>query len=293
MANTIVFQQDWAAVVQERLSDAALWNIINVVDIREAQVFNNPYETHAAFQTHTRGNAYTHQDVTFTNESVTINTSRILPQFIDRASLAQSRYSNLMKLAEQQGVSAGEVLDNLMLAEHGSWTNFGTDDIGGGGSSTTPITVTNTNIDDILLGIKREIREAKGDGIANRNGIFVIWRPADFEKLENFAMNQGFMTADRIIQNGGVYGMRYLGVENYVSNQHSANHLFAGVKKTHFLGAAPSMFPFTYTVEEPTAREAGSNEAGNLSALAVVTRLDFAYKTWTNLKPVLFDINVA
>ena len=131
MANTIDYQQEWAAVVQERLSDPALWNIINEVKMVDGDVFNNPYETHASFQSHTRGSAYTHQDVVFTNETATVDQSVILPQQIDRVDLVQSKYADLMKLAEQQGTSAKEKLDNAMIAAHAGWENFDNADIGG------------------------------------------------------------------------------------------------------------------------------------------------------------------
>lgn len=293
MAQTIDYQQEWSAVVQERLSDPALWNIINDVKVVDGDVYNHPYETHASFQSHTRNQAYTHQDVQFTNETATVNQSEILPQFIDRADLIQSRYADLMKLAEMQGVTAGERLDNRMLAKHADWEDFGTVDIGAGGGATDTIAVSVNNIDDIIDNLDREIDEAKGNGVANRNGRFIIWRPADFAKLKGLARSQGFGTADQIIMNGMNFGFRYGDWEHYVSNQHTANHVFAGVKGLHFLGVASAAFPMVYTVDEPTAREAGANEAGNLSALSVVSRIDYVYATWTNLKPLLFDVNVA
>lgn len=293
MANTIDYQQEWAAVVQERLSDPALWNIINTVKMVDGDVFNNPYETQASFQSHTRGSAYTHQDVVFTNETATVDQSVILPQQIDRADLIQSRYADLMKLAENQGISANEKLDNAMLAKHADWEDFGTVDIGGGGVATDTITVSISNIDDIIDNLDREIDEAKGNALANRNGKFIIWRPSDFAKLKALARSQGFATADEIIMNGMNFGYRYGGWEHYVSNQHTANHVFAGVKKAHFLGTPASAFPMVYTVDEPARKEAGSNEAGNLSAKAVITRLDYVYKTWASMQPVLFDVNVA
>lgn len=290
MANTIDYQQEWAAVVQERLSDPALWNIINEVKMVDGDVFNNPYETHASFQSHTRGSAYTHQDVTFTNETATVNSSVILPQQIDRADLIQSRYADLMKLAEMQGISANEKLDNAMLAAHAGWEDFDNSDIGG---SAGQISVSISNIDDIIDNLDREIDEAKGNALANRNGKFIVWRPADFAKLKALARSQGFATADEIILNGMNFGYRYGGWEHYVSNQHTANKLFAGVKKVHFLGTPAAAFPMVYTVDEPTAKEAGTNEAGNLSAKAIVTRLDYVYKTWNNYVSVLFDVSVA
>lgn len=294
MANTIISQEEWSANVQERLADAALWNIINDVQQINGGVYHQPYETQAAFQTHTRGSAYTHQNVTFTDDYATCNQSVILPQQIDRADLTQSNYAKLVKLAQNQGVTAGEKLDALMLAAHAGWTNFGAEDlttIGSAGS--TAITVDVNNIDDIIDALDATIDTAKGNKLANRNGKFIIWRPNDFAQLKKLARSQGFGSADDIIVNGMNFGMKYMGWEHYVSNQHTSGHVFAGVKKLHFLGTAPGMFPFTYEVEEPVQVETdGDPAAGNLSAIAMVTRMDYVYKTWTNYKPVLFDVLV-
>ena len=290
MSNTIDYQQEWAAVVQERLSDPALWNIINNVKVVDGDVYNNPYETHASFQSHTKGTAYTHQDVTFTNETAIVDQSVILPQQIDRVDLIQSKYANLMKLAEMQGVSAGEKLDNLMLAAHAGWENFDNASIGGAAGN---ITVSINNIDDIIDNLDVQIDQAKGNKLANRNGRFIVWRAADFAKLKGLARSQGFLSADDIIMNGMNFGFKYGGWEHYVSSQHTSGHLFAGVKKVHFLGVAAGAFPMVYTVDEPTLRDTASDVAGNLSAKSVVTRIDHVYKTFNNFASVLFDVLVA
>jgi len=71
-----------------------------------------------------------------------------------------------------------------MLANHGMWTDFDNSAIGGAAGN---ITVDANNLDDIVRGVKREIREANGKDLMKRNGVFIIWRAADFEILEQVA----------------------------------------------------------------------------------------------------------
>src|SRR6266851_5140609 len=99
MANSLIYQEEWAVKLQERLSEPTKWKDICQVEYTNERVLHNPYMSDATVQTGTRGTAYTMQDATQTDESVTINTYKILPQIIDRADLAQSTYTNQMTLA--------------------------------------------------------------------------------------------------------------------------------------------------------------------------------------------------
>lgn len=287
MSNTIIYAEDWAVKLQERLSEDNKWKRICRVEYTNSRVLNNPYETDATVQTGTRGSAYTHQDITLTNESITINTFKILPQLIDRADLAQTRYVDQMQKAESQGILLNEAIETAMLASHASFTNFG--DTGGGvlGLASTAITVSQTNIDDIIRGVKREIRKASGESLMNRFGVFFVWRPEDFELLEAFAQANGYNVADGALKDGTNQGFRYMGAEHYSSNKYTAGHVFAGVKNLFHLGIVKDTYGQIVIDNEPAV------SGGAVSGIAVVSRVDYAFKVWTKVAPVLFDVNVA
>lgn len=284
--NTIIYGEDWAVKLQERLSDANVWKEVCRVEYTNTKVLHNPYMSDATVQTGTRGSAYTHQAITITDQSIDIDTFKILPQLIDRAALAQSEYVNQMELADSQGVLLNEAIEAGMLGEHAQWTNFGTADIGGGGSSTDQITVSASNIDDIIRGMKREIRQAKGAKLAGRNGMFIVWRPEDFEILEAYVQANGFNTADFALKNGIEDGFKYMNVEHYVSNQHTANHVFGGIKKVFHLGIVKATYGQVVIDNEPATAD------GAVSGIGVVSRVDFKFKAWAKVVPVLFDFNV-
>ena len=286
MANTVIYQEDWAVKLQERLDHTTVWKEVCRVEYTDTRVLNNPYmSTVPSVQNGTRGTAYTHQDFVETNESITINTYRVLPIFIDRADLAQSNYAKQMEMAALQGQLLNEKIESAMLASHADWTNFDNASIGGAAGN---ITVSASNVDDIIRGIKREIREANGTDLMNRQGVFIIWRAADFEILEAFVQANGFVTADTYLRNGTVTGLRYMGVDHYVSNDHTAGHVFAGVKKVYHLGICKSTYGQVVIDQEPAL-----NGSGAASGVGVVSRVDFAFKAWTNTVPVLFDVLVA
>jgi len=239
-----------------------------------------------ALQAHTRGTAYTHQTFALTTQAVTIDQSQNLGLFIDRADLAQQTYVDMMDLAELQGQLVDEQLETDMLVNHAMWTDFG--DTGGGalGLAATLFTVSAANIDDLIRGIKREIRVANGTSLMNRNGVFIIWRAADFEILEAYVQANGFSTADQALKDGTVEGFKYLGVSHYVSNLHAANHVFAGVKNLFHLGILKDTYGQIIYDQEPATAD------GPLSGIGIVARIDWEFVAWNNQKPLLFDVNV-
>lgn len=283
-SNTIVYEEDWVTKLQERLDHQNVWKDVCKVDYTNSRVIHNPYLTDMTVQAHTRDSAYTHQAVTITDESFTINTSYIAPQHIDRADLAQSTYASQMMMAEEQGTLLDEQVETAMLAAHAQWTNFDNASIGGSAGN---ITVSVNNVDDIIRALKREIREANGQSLADRNGIFIVWRPADFELLEAYVQANGFSMADMALKDGTVRGFNYMGVTHYYSNKHTSGHLFAGVKKLFHCGIVRGTYGQIVIDPEP------ATSGGALSAIGVVSRVDYGFKAWTKTTPLLFDVLVA
>ena len=284
MANTIIYAEEWAIKAQERLSENNKWKEVCNVEYTNDRVLHNPYVTDPTVQDGTRGSAYTHQDIILTDESVTISDFKILPQLIDRADLAQTRYAKQMDIADRQAVLLNERIETAMLAEHAQWTNFDNASIGGAAGN---ITVSESNVDDIIRGMKREVNEANGGSLFEMNGAFIIWRAADFEKLEAYVQAQGFNTSDDALKNGIKQGFKYMDVEHYSSNKHASGHLFGGVKKVFHLGIVKETYGQVVVDQEP------ATGSGAVSGVGVVMRVDYKFKAWTKTAPVLFDILVA
>lgn len=287
MSNTIIYSEDWATKLQERLSEDNKWKRICRVEYTDTKVLHNPYMSDATVQDGTRGSAYTHQDITITDENVSIDTFKILPQLIDRADLAQSTYVNQMELAASQGVLLNEAIETAMMAAHAQWTNFG--DLGGGvlGLGAGAITVAVTNVDDIIRGVKREIRKANGEAMMDRFGGFIVWRPEDFEMLEAFVQANGYNTADTALLKGTSQGFEYMGMRHFSTNKYATGHLFGGVMNTFHLGICKSTYGQIVIDQEP------ATNSGAVSGIGVVSRVDYKFKAWAKVVPILFDINVA
>jgi hypothetical protein len=280
----IIYKNEYLTTLQDRLSETTKWKEIAKVEYTDTQVIHNPYLTDVTANTGTRGSAYTPEAVTTTDDTITINTFKIAAQYIDRADLAQKTFAGWMELADNQGIMLNEAIETAMYANHAEYTDFDNASIGGSAGN---ITVSESNIDDIIRGVKREIREANGENLMDRNGAFFVWRPADFEKLEAYVQAQGFSTADGALKDGTNQGFRYMGMEHYSSNKLASGHLFAGVKKALHLGICKSTYGKVNEIEDPVV------SGGQISGVGINSRVDFKFKAWAKVAPVLFDVLVA
>ncbi len=280
----IVYKEEFETKLQERLSENNKWKEVCKVTYTDTNILRNPYLTDATVSTGTRGTGYTSVAVATADDTVTIDTYEYSAMHIDRADLAQKTFTDWMEIADNMAIKLNEAIETAMLAAHAQWTNFDNASIGGSAGN---ITVSESNIDDIIAGIAREIREANGEAKMERDGAFIIWRPADFEKVQKYAAAQGFSTADDVLKNGIKQGFRYMGFEHYSSNKTASGHLFAGVKKAFHLGICKSTYGLMTEVMNPVVSGA------QISGIGLESRIDYKFKAWNNLAPVLFDVLVS
>lgn len=266
------------------MSEVTKWKNFCRVEYTDTRVIHNPYLTDVSVYSGTRGTGYTPEAITTTDDTLTISTYKGTAQYIDRADLAQKTFSGWMDLAENQGTLLNEAIETAMFAEHAQFTDFDNASIGGSAGN---ITVSETNIDDIIRGVKREIREANGETFMERYGVAFFWRPADFEKLESYAQAQGYNTADGALKNGISQGFKYMQAEHYSSNKMTSGHLLAGVKNVLHLGICKSTYGQIVETEDPVVSGA------QISGIGINSRVDFAFKAWSKVAPILFDILVA
>lgn len=282
-SNTRIYAEEWATRLQEELDEPTKWKDIMRVEYTNIRVLHNPYLTDPTIQSMTRGTPYTMQAISETDDSITINSTYVAASFIDRADLAQSTLLKQMELSERQGVLLNEKIETAAYANYANMTDFGGLSITGTGAATDQITVSASNIDDIIRGIKREIREANGEGLLERNGGFIVWRPADLEILEGFMQANGFATADQALKGGAVQGINYMGLTHYSSNLLTANHVIAGVKKVYHIGILKDTYGQIVITQDPALT----------SGVGVISRVDYEVKVWTRTSTIIFDVNVS
>lgn len=301
MANTILAQALWENKLARRLNKPQNWKDVNDVVYTDTQTYNFPLVatsgepavatlTNTVAGRSTLSNVIPFVDVTETNQTLSIITAEIDSVYLDYADQAQSNYAKLADMGELLGKKINERAEAITLANYGSWTDLG--DVGGGviGLGAGAITVSATNIDDVVRGIIEQINTANGFDLYLEKGGFAVWRPSDWTYLVAFMQANGFAFADEALRDGGKgrLGKEALGLFHYVSTGHTANHLMAGVRGVQKFGILNATYGKTYVNEMPA-----SSTAGSLSGTQIHTRLDYGLLVPTNLLPTVFDVNVA
>lgn len=286
VANTITYETVFDDALQDRLDHPQTWKEMCDVTMTNDRVISSSYmSTTPSVQTVTRGTGVAAQTFAETAETLTISTGRDLGLIVDLADEAQSPWTTGAELFDRIGALLNEFIEANVLAQHATWTDFDNASIGGAAGN---ITVSASSIDDIIRGVKREIREANGQAMMNRFGVGFVWRVADFELLEAFVQANGFATADTALKEGTVEGLRYMGCDHYFSNDHTANHVFAGVKKIQRLGILQKTYGRAHTIAFPAA------DTNNFaSGTAYYSRVDIGHLTPTAHAGLIFDVNVA
>lgn len=282
----IIYSLEYETKLQERLSAPMVWKEICNVKYTDTGIVRNPYLTDTTVSTGTRGTGYTSVAAATLDETVSVDSYTYNATHIDEADLAQKSFSDWMEVADNMGTMLNENMETAMLLEHAQWTNLG--DVGGGviGLGATTLNVSLSNIKQIIAGVKTQIRVAGGAEMANRNGIFIQWREADFEKVELLASSEGFNTADDALKNGIKQGFKYLGVEHYSTSKNVTAHVFAGVKKAFMAIIVKSTYGKMKTLINPVVGGA------QISGIGLESRIDRKFKAWNKVLPIIYDINV-
>lgn len=298
MSSAYIYQQAWENRLAQRLDKPTNWKDVCDVVYTDTQIHNFPLVstgnepavatlTNTAAGRSTLSNVIPFIDTTETNQTLTISIAEIDSAYVDYADQAQSNYAKMATLGDLLGKKVMERVETIVLGNHAAWTNIGDAGAGVVGLSSTDLTITATNIDDVIRGIIEQIQVANGFDLYRQNGGFATWMPAHWTKLTTFMQANGYSFADEALKTGGRVGQEAMGLFHYVSTSHaSGGHVMAGVRKTQKLGILNSTFGKTYVNEMPA-----SSTAGSLSGTQIHTRLDYGLLVPTNLLPVIYDVN--
>lgn len=291
MSNTIKFQEEWEIKLQDRLTIPTNWQEVCDVTYSDTQVYELPYvgtASESALQTGlTRGNTYTFQDITMSTETLTIGTFDIISELLDRADEAQSKYAKRMDRARLQGDKINERVQRIMQTLFATATNLGDNGSGGVGLTATQFAVNGNNVDDMVRAIIENIHVAKGTKQYLANGAFVEWRPSDWTFLMSFMQANGYVFADNALKSGNkdLMGKELMGLYHYLTDS-NANHIACGVRKVAKIGILNSTYGKVYVTEDP----AGAS-GGNISGIAINSRLDYGTKIPAVQSTLVFDFN--
>jgi len=268
MANTIVYKEDYAVTVQEKLSEMKFWNTLGDAVFTDKKVFNNPYKNDPTVASYTRGAQFSYTDVTLTNETLDIATSAISAEYIDRADLAQNGYDLQMRLAADQGDELQDTVETAFIAAG----------VAGAGNSNT--WALGSYIEGIAI-TRSLIVEDKGLRMLERKGGSIILSPLAYALAVGEAQSAGVLTfAEDALVNGTV--AKIGGFKLYESNLTGGNtQALAFINKSITVGILNTTFGMTIVDEK---------NPDNRSAIGFTTRVDYGFKVFNNNVNMVVDV---
>ena len=291
MANTVTYETLFESVLQERLAKPQNWKEVCQVTMSNTRAITSQSISTtgdwAAVATLTRGTAFDPTDVAEVADTLTISTGRHVTTYFDFGDLAQSPWTTEREIFSRSGERLGEFVESDVLAQYGSWgRDFGV--VGGiwTDNDATAGAVSASNVDDLARLIRRVIREQNGASMMASNGAFAVISPASFEFIEAFGQANGFASADEALKNGLAPQVKYLGINWYVSNDNTADHAMAGVRKVQRLGILQGTFGKMHKFPGIAGTSGGIQ-----SGIAYHSRVDIGHLSPTDHKVLLYDVN--
>src|SRR3990167_4199454 len=125
MANTLdagSFKEFWSRRMQRRHERSDVFRAIasfeEQAQLKQGDTVNRPYRSSLVAQTYTRGSDVTFQDLTNTNETLSVNQSQIIPFYVDDLDELQTNYRNAAEYADDAAVKLGNRIDGDVLGEY-------------------------------------------------------------------------------------------------------------------------------------------------------------------------------
>lgn len=175
-------------------------------------VLNKPYRSHLFVRDYTKGTDIVVGDISGQNEYLTVNTTKIVPFYVDDLDKIQNKWDMAAKFAGDSQRLLNNVLDQAIQAEYANAdSNIYLADIGGSGASTA-IIASAANIMSIFTAANRKLDQND----VPQGMRFALIGPRVLEILRLQAANRETAIGDVVTQNGKI-GNRF-GFELYFSN---------------------------------------------------------------------------
>lgn len=187
--------------------------------LKQGDTYHKPYRSVVKAQAYTRGTAVTIQDLTNTDETLTVSTAEVVPFYIDDLDGLQSNFKFINEYADDAAVKLGNFIDADVLAEYANATSV-IDDGSLGGVSGNGITVTVGNIQNIFAAARARLGRynvtSNNGGKVGNSGLFAVLSPDFIQVLVNYLAGKNSNLGDSTGLNGHIGS--YYGFDIFESN---------------------------------------------------------------------------
>lgn len=189
----------------------AVANVEERAQLKDGDTVHRPYRSDIVVKDYTKGTAITVTDITATDESLAINTTKVAPFYVDDVDALESKYDIVNKFADDAGRRLEEFIDGDFLGEVIN-ADHTVDDGDIGGTAGTAITLSTSNVLAVFAAAGKKLNKAN---ISMENRYAVI-SPTTHQLLLEYLAGKDTQMADKTGMNGMVG--RFMGFDLYLSN---------------------------------------------------------------------------
>lgn len=209
----MIAQKLYKKVVYKSIASAAEQATLSM-----GQQVNRPYRSNLKAEDYAKGTAAVTQDLTATDDLLTINKQKTIRMYVDDVDKLQNKYSAATVWAEEAAKRLGIVIDAEVLytGTRGAANTIDAGDFGG--SSGSPQAFTVSNILTLFGKINRKLDVQNAD--VERSARYAVLGPELFEVVTEYIAGKNTILADKNLEFGNQG--RFMGVELYMSNNLTA-----------------------------------------------------------------------
>lgn len=179
--------------------------------LTDGQKVNRPYRADIVVENYTKGTALTAQDLTATDDILTVNIVKAALFYVDNVDKIQNKYSAANLWIDEAGRRLSNAIDARFLYEAFSANNT-VDDGTIGGVSGNGITTSSGNILDIFASINQQLDIAN----VEEENRFLALSPNFYQQLWRYIAGKVTMLGDKTGQNGNIG--QYAGLQLFKTN---------------------------------------------------------------------------
>lgn len=216
--NNTTFQQFWSRRMQRKHAKEAVYRAITSFEeqtlLKQGDTVHRPYRSAIIGQTYTRGIAVTIQDLTNTDETLTVNTAEVFPFYIDDLDQLQSNFRFINEYADDAGIQLVNFIDADILAEYANAGSVIDDSVINPqtGVAGNGVTVDSSNVQKIFSSAKARLARKN----VAKNGMFAVITPDLEQNLTDYLAGKNSNLGDSTSLNGHIG--HYYGFDLYRSN---------------------------------------------------------------------------
>lgn len=192
----------------------ALANFEERSNLKNGDTVHRPYRSSLLVQSYTKGTAVTVQDVTATDESLSVGTTKIVPFYVDDLDQLQNKWDTVNSFADDAGRELEAFIDGDFLGEVVNATDT-IDDGDIGGTAGNAIVLSTANVLKVFAAASKKLTNQMKGGKMGMSDRFAVITPTVLQVLTEYLAGKDTALADKVGENGKI-GM-FLGFELYLS----------------------------------------------------------------------------